>query len=71
MARPQKEPLRPLTGEERRVLEQVARARSEPALSLTSALAATRMGMSRSASFHGVRNPDTLALIPEIEDPQN
>jgi transposase len=31
MARPQKDPLRPLTAEEQEILEQVARAQSEPA----------------------------------------
>ena len=31
MARPQQEPLRPLTAEEQEILQQVARAQSEPA----------------------------------------
>src|SRR5229473_6415446 len=67
MARPQKEPLRPLTGEERALLEQVARAPSERAdgVARATALLAVADGarFTTAARAAGRRSGDAVAQL--------
>jgi transposase len=67
MTRRQKDPLRPLTCEERYVLEQISRARSEPASHVERAklLLAVADGLSYTAAAHAIgrRSNDAVAAL--------